>query len=103
MMLHRRKFLMGLGALMAAPAIVSVSNIMPVKAALVPVTEWDLVVGDFGNGRRAPVGTVGFEEYLKQFGRPEEMNYLNSIAAPWKSPEYGLREDLLAAFKEHGL
>ena len=32
MILHRRKFLMGLGALMAAPAIVSVSNIMPVKA-----------------------------------------------------------------------
>ncbi len=32
MILARRKFLMGLGALMAAPAIVSVANIMPVKA-----------------------------------------------------------------------
>jgi len=31
-MIGRRGFLMGLGALMAAPAIVSVSSIMPVKA-----------------------------------------------------------------------
>src|SRR5512138_856984 len=31
MTLHRRSFLTGLGALVAAPAIVSVSNIMPVK------------------------------------------------------------------------
>ncbi len=103
MLLARRKFLMGLGALMAAPAIVSVTNIMPVKAALIPVTEWDLVVGDFGNGQRAQIGTVGFEEYLKQFGEPKQMNYLNSISRPWEQPEYGLREDLLAAFKEHGL
>ncbi len=38
MILARRKFLMGLGALMAAPAIVSVANIMPVKAMPRPDT-----------------------------------------------------------------
>lgn len=103
MILARRKFLMGLGALMAAPAIVSVANIMPVKTIIIPATEWDLVVGDFGDGRRAPIGSSGYEEFLKLFGEPKQMNYLNSITAPWKSPEYGLREDLLAAFKEHGL
>jgi len=43
MILQRRKFLMGLGALMAAPAIVSVSNIMPVKMLPVELEQFDAV------------------------------------------------------------
>ncbi len=103
MILQRRKFLMGLAALMAAPAIVSISNIMPVKAALVPVTEWDLIVGDFGDGQRAPIRSPGYDELFKRLGEPRQMNYLKSIAAPWESPDYGLREDLIAAMEQLGI
>jgi len=41
--LARRKFLMGLGVLMAAPAIVSVSNIMPVKMLPIELEQFDAV------------------------------------------------------------
>lgn len=43
MILARRKFLMGLGALLAAPAIVSVANIMPVKAMPAELEVFDAV------------------------------------------------------------
>jgi hypothetical protein len=38
-MMHRRSFLLGLGALMAAPAIVKATSLMPVKQMVVPVRE----------------------------------------------------------------
>jgi hypothetical protein len=43
MTLHRRGFLTGLGALIAAPAIVSVSNIMPVKSMPIELEQFDAV------------------------------------------------------------
>lgn len=40
--MHRRKFLVGLGSLLAAPAIVHAGNLMPVKAIKPSLTEDEL-------------------------------------------------------------
>lgn len=39
MLLHRRTFLTGLGALIAAPAIVRVASLMPVRGIVMPTLE----------------------------------------------------------------
>lgn len=107
MILQRRKFLMGLGALMAAPAIVSISNIMPVKAtpsaAFIP---WDYIrVMQDGYTtflHPTPVdlerlawmkNRVGFGEVVVQ-----EMRW-----NPHVHEVGGISEDIRAAFREHGL
>lgn len=68
MILARRKFLMGLGALIAAPAIVSVSNIMPVKAFVIrPPSEFELELLDAA----------------KELGAQQDVDWLRGVASEW--------------------
>lgn len=46
-MLHRRNFLTGLAALVASPAVVKASSLMPVKSIIVEPDPWDFGSGDF--------------------------------------------------------
>jgi hypothetical protein len=57
LILPRRKFLLGLGAIIAAPAIVQVHNIMPVKSFTDMITgqHWVTVVNQFGEVEKIPL------------------------------------------------
>lgn len=59
-MIGRRGFLTGLGALIAAPAIVRASSLMPVKALVEPKAYWGIVHPEnFGD-------LIDFDKALRQ-------------------------------------
>lgn len=101
MILPRRKFLMGLGALMAAPAIVSVANIMPVKAMPAELEVFDAVYL-----RVEPYQDLSelVKTTLRNRSKPlaENMVKNNALLSQWEQAEdarmFGdLRSDILQA------
>jgi hypothetical protein len=64
--LPRRGFLLGLAAMIAAPAIVRVENIMPVRAIVQPTTEqwWKIVDTDGGVEFRPMIHAGDVEKIL---------------------------------------
>ncbi len=104
-LLGRRSFLTGLGAMLAAPAIVHAGNLMPVKALkIAPATEYDMAVilNRVGEEIHRSIGTIREDDaYILSMKKDgNRVEFLRSIVRPWEEPTYGLRDDLLKAFAE---
>jgi hypothetical protein len=67
MIASRRGFLLGLGSVMAAPAVIKYSNLMPVRNRLVSYINDDFTIGDYGEIRY--IGTSGHKHSVLEFHR----------------------------------
>lgn len=101
-MTSRRRFLAGL---FVAPAIVAVSNIMPVKSLITLADiEWELLVKEWfskGFDRQNFLTPSNFQPTTPKVFQPGTFQAL--IKNAQQRPDYDLKDDLLAAFEEHGL
>lgn len=104
MILHRRKFLTGLGVLMAAPAIVSASNIMPVKMLPVALEQFDPVYfRAAGFDGDVFVGKQRFENVDQAIIANHRASREKPAPSPWELAEdarmFGdLRSDIMQAW-----
>ncbi len=111
MIIARRSFLAGLGALIAAPAIVSAANIMPVSAKLLlpPVADFDVIrlVDDRGIQvfRQTWTGSIHMDEVGKLLAEhgAQEAHLLRSIVGPAIDRDDTLRAEIAALMTERGL
>lgn len=113
MIIGRRSFLTGLGALLAAPAIVHAGNLMPIRVKLTrhfAPAQYDLIVmrgrNEFGQlieEKFFDTSEESIQKHLASYSDVTDVRKLQSIARPWATKVYDLRADILASFKEHGI
>lgn len=96
-MTSRRAFLRGLGAMLAAPAVVQVSNIMPVKSFI----DWRLI--GLPLGREAHEGFAGW--FSAQYGHGSAKDFMDHLVSndlprtegAWLYPDHPYAKEFLAA------
>lgn len=109
MLIGRRGFLAGLGSLLAAPAIVSSINLMPVSAKLIVPTKYDLIVvsgqNQFGQLVEEKLFDTSENNILERFSGFKdirEVRKMQSIVRPWDEHDYGLRADIENSIQQLG-